>query len=100
MNNAITAQRAQEYGIEGQREGESDAAFRDRVGGALREAGHPIEAHEALRNCLYDDPEGGAMEGIIGAVALAMNQSGFRPNAGASQLGDDIAAGLLVRRRR
>jgi len=31
----ITSQRADEFGIQGQQEGESDSAFRDRVSGTL-----------------------------------------------------------------
>ena len=85
----ITAQRAQEFGIEPQREGESDYAFRDRVANQLRAMGHPIEAHEAFSNCLYDDPEGGAMNGIVGFVAQAMAGKAYSGN----QIANDIDAG-------
>ncbi len=92
----ITSQRAREFNIEGQREGESDTAFRSRVAGSLREAGCLIEAHEAFTNALYDDPEGGAMTGIFGALAQAFQGRDYGARTGYDQIGDDIAAGTLA----
>jgi len=92
----ITAQRAQEFGIDSQGENEPDVAFRERVSGILREQGHIIEAHEALRNCLYDDdPSGGVMEGIMGAMAGALHEKQYSRD-GVGQVGDDIALGALA----
>ncbi len=90
----ITAQRAQEFGIEAQREGESDYDFRDRVANQLRAMGHPIEAHEAFSNRLYDDPEGGAMDGIVGFIAQAMAGKSYSGN----QIGNDIVAGVVAQK--
>ena len=91
----ITAQRASEFGIEGQREGESDSNFRDRVSGALRATGNIIEAHEAFNNSLYDDPDGDAMTGIMGAVAQALQGRNYGAKTGSQQVGDDIASGIV-----
>ena len=90
----ITKQRAQEFGIEAQREDESDFEFRDRVSNSLRAMGHLIEAHEAFSNKLYDDPTGDAMTGIIGAVAQAMQGKSYRGN----QIANDIATGVVAQR--
>ena len=51
----ITAQRAQEVGIEGKKENETNEAFRTRVSGELQAMGRIIEANEAYYNLLYDD---------------------------------------------
>lgn len=91
----ITAQRAREFGIEEQGKQESDDGFRNRVAGRLRDMGHIIEAHEAQQNSLYDDPDGGAMTGIIGAVAQALHGRNYG-STGSRQIGDDIAVGTIV----
>ena len=96
--NGITAQRAQEFDIPPQSDGESDMAFRTRVSGALRAAGHIIEAHEAYRDALYNDPDSGCMDGIIGAVAQIMQGVDYHSD-GEHQVGDDIAAGLYVQHK-
>jgi hypothetical protein len=89
----ITQQRASEFGIEQQREGESIQAFRERVAEQLRRAGHIIEAHEALTDKLYDDPDNElGMAGIIGAVAKTMQDRHY----GGSEVASDIAAGVTV----
>jgi len=94
----ITAQRAQEFDIEPQRTDEHAQAFRERVSGILRAQGHIIEAHEALRNRLYDDdPDGDIMEGITGALAMMMSGKHYNPRSGSDQVGDDIAVGSIVR---
>jgi hypothetical protein len=89
--NGITKQRAQEFGIE-QQPGESDAAFRTRVSDELRRQGHIIEAHEAYTDALYDDPQGNAITGIVGAVAQEMLDKTYDGNA----VGNDIAAGIVA----
>jgi hypothetical protein len=91
--NGITTQRAKEFGLNPQAEGESDMAFRNRVSGRLRDMGHLIEAHEAYSDRLYDDPEGDAMTGVIGAIAQAMQGRDYGKR-GSDQIGVDIAAGL------
>lgn len=90
----ITKQRAQEFGIEAQREGESDYDFRDRVANELRAMGHPIEAHEAFSNCLYDDPGSDAMTGIIGFVAQAIQGTSYSGN----QIANDIVSGVVAQK--
>ncbi len=95
----ITAQRAQEFNLEPQGEEESDAAFRDRISGKLREKGHIIEAHEAYANALYDDPEGSAMTGIVGVVAQALSGRNYG-SSGSRAVGDDIAAGTVANKPR
>ena len=92
--NSITAQRAREFDIEPQQENESDSAFRCRVSGMLREAGHLIEAHEAFQNALYDQSDD-VMTGIFGAVAMAMQGVNYSSD-GMHQVGDDIAAGTVA----
>lgn len=96
--NEITEQRAKEFGIEVQREGESDSAFRHRVSGEIRKKGHIIEAHEAMQNKLYNDPDGGdVMGGIFGAVAQAMQGNPYGKLDGEQQVGTDIAAGIVAK---
>lgn len=84
---------AQDYGIEAQREGESDSAFKHRVSGALRAAGHIIEAHEALQDKFFDESPD-VMTGITGAVAQAMQGKDYHLD-GEQQVGMDIAAGVV-----
>ena len=91
---SITEQRAREFGIAVQQEDESDYAFRNRVALVLRAGGHIIEAHEAFNDCLYDDPDGNAMTGIIGAVAQAMDGRHYSGD----QIGNDIAAGVVAQK--
>lgn len=90
-NNEYTDQRAEWFGVEKQRDGEPDGAYRSRVAGELRAKGHIIEAHEAQSNALYDDPNGGAITGIMGAVAQAMDGR----NYSGDKIGNDIAAGIV-----
>lgn len=94
---AYTAQRAQWFGISPQGEAESNIEFRERVAGELRDKGRIIEAHEAYHNCLYDDPSGAPMTGIIGAVAQVMQGIDYG-SSGNRQIGDDIAAGVAATR--
>jgi len=86
------------YGYPPQKEGESDENFKARIGGALRDDGHVIEAHELHRGKLFDDPDGDddVITGVTGALAQAMG--GFDlGKTGDTQVGDDIAVGLLVK---
>ncbi len=82
------------YNIEPQREGESDLAFRSRIAGNLRELGLVVEAHEAYEDAYFDQSDD-VMTGLIGAVAQAMQGVDYRKD-GQRQVGDDIAAGVLV----
>lgn len=91
MANEYTDQRADWFGVEKQREGEDDSAYRNRVANELRKQGHIIEAHEAYNNALYDQSDA-AMAGIAGALAQAMQ----RTNYGGDQIGNDIAAGVVA----
>lgn len=91
----FTAQRARWFDLPPQGESESDIEFRERVAGALRDRGKIIEAHEAYHNCLYDDPSGAPMTGILGAVAQVMQGQNYG-SKGNRQVGDDIAAGVCA----
>ena len=93
---SITTQRAREFGIDPQQEGEGDSTFRNRVANALRKRGHLIEAHEAQSNALYDDPEGNAMVGITGAIVQALQGTHYRGDP----IGNDIAAGVVASKKR
>lgn len=92
----ITAQRASEFGLPGQQLGESDSDFRARISGALRAKGYIIEAHEAHANTLYDDPDGDAMTGIMGAMAQTLQRRHYGAKTGYDQVGDDIASGVVA----
>ena len=92
---SITAQRAQEFGIEAQQDGESETAFRQRVSGELRRMGHIIEAHEAYANALYDQSND-VMTGIFGAMAQKLQGHEYSPRDGMRQVGDDLAAGIVA----
>ncbi len=92
--NGITSQRANEFNIPGQMPGESEEHFRNRVAAQLRAMGHVIEAHEALADALFDDPDGSAQIGILGAVAQSMAGHGFGAQTWGDQVGHDIAAGI------
>lgn len=93
----ITTQRAQEFDITPQGPNETITAFRERVSGILREQGHIIEAHEALRNCLYDnDPSGNVLDGIAGAMLMTLQGKRYARD-GANQVGDDVAVGAIAR---
>jgi hypothetical protein len=94
MMDGITAQRAREFGIEAQREGESELAFRSRVAGELRQRGHIMEAHEAYQDALYDQSDS-VMVGIFGAVAQAYHGVDYG-GSGERQIGDDIASGIVA----
>ena len=93
---SITAQRAQEFGVAPQEDGENEMAFRNRVANAIRAQGHIIEAHEAQSNALYDDPDGDTMTGIFGAVAQAMQGTHYSGDP----IGNDIAAGVVASKKR
>lgn len=93
---SITAQRAREFGIPGQGADEADDAFKMRVSGALRQMDHPIEAHEAFQDALYDDPSHPmTLTGILGYTARTMQG---HPESGDHQreVGHDIAAGVVA----
>lgn len=91
----MTKQYAEDFGIQQQQKGESDDAFRHRVAGELRNMGHLIEAHEVQAGKRYDDgPD--AMTGILGAVAMALAGRSYG-SSGSGRVGDEIAAGHLVR---
>jgi hypothetical protein len=59
--------------------------------------GHLIEAHEALQNARWDDPEkgGDVTSGITGALAQALQGRDYHVH-GERQIGCDIAAGMYV----
>lgn len=91
----LATQYAEWYDIEPQKEGESDSAFTSRVSGALRDAGHIVEAHEVHANKRYDEEGSGAMDGIIGAVAMALQGKSYG-KTGYTLVGDEIAAGVVA----
>jgi hypothetical protein len=90
--NEIAAERAREFGIAGQQAGESDYAFGHRVALELRRDGHIIEAHEAESGHLYDDPQGDAVTGIMGAVAQTMQGRSYSGD----RINNDYAAGVVA----
>lgn len=100
MSSDHTAELARHYDIPAQSQTESDTDFRHRVAGALRAAGKIIEAHEAQQNARWD-AKGRAGEsvqdGIMGALAQALQGNPYGNLEGVSQVGADIAAGVLVR---
>ena len=83
---------AEYYGIEPQREDESDKGFRGRVATALRQSGHLVEAHEAYQDARYETSDD-VMTGLFGVVAQALAGT----NYGGDPIGNDLAAGGLVR---
>ncbi len=96
--NALACEYGEHYKIE-KRNGESDDVYRSRVAGELRKQSKIIEAHEAFSGRRYDDPEQestGPMAGISGAVAQIMQEREYSPRDPNRQIGDDIAAGVLV----
>lgn len=87
---------AKYYGITEQAEGETDAEFRGRVAGVLRDQGHIIEAHEIFTGRRYDAEDGqDVVTGIMGALAQAMQGVDYH-STGERRLGDDFAAGTLI----
>jgi len=86
------------YKIAPQGDTETDSAFRHRVSGELRDAGHVTEAHEAHCDERYEQSEN-VMTGVMGAMAQALQGVDYG-STGASQVGDDIAAGILSKSTR
>jgi len=91
----LATEYAKYYGIEAQREGETDSAFRHRVAGELRDMGKPIEAHEAQRDERIENSDD-VMTGVMGAIAQAVQGVDYGVS-GIRQVGCDIAAGGLVK---
>lgn len=86
------------YEIE-RNETESDSDYRSRVAGELRSRGKIIEAHEVYSGRRWDDPEQGSagpLAGITGAIAQSMQSREYSPHDPERQIGDDIAAGIVV----
>ena len=80
-------------------EDETDSAYRSRISGVLRAQGRIIEAHEVASGRRYNDPEQGPtgpMVGIMGAVAQALGDRRPYSRNPESQVGDDIAAGVIA----
>lgn len=88
----LATEYAEYHGVEAQREGESDVEFRERVATALRNMGHLIEAHEAYQDERYESSDS-VMTGLFGAVAQALQDTRY----GGDPVGNDIAAGTLIR---
>lgn len=91
----------QYYKLEPRREGESDNAYRQRVAGQLRDMGEIVLAHEISAGKRFDDPDGGedVITGIMGAMAQALEGRDYG-RRGEQQVGDDIAAGHVIRNPR
>jgi len=87
----LATQYAEYYGIEAQKEDESEAAFCSRVAVRLREMGKIIEAHEAYNDEQYESSDA-VMTGVFGAVAQALQGCSY----GGDPIGNDIAAGVVV----
>lgn len=86
---------AKYYNIAPQGKDESDSAFRGRVSGELRDAGHIIEAHEVFNDERYEQSDN-VMSGIIGAMAQALQGVNYG-SKGEHQVGDDFACGEYVK---
>lgn len=92
----LATEYAKYYKIAPQGESETDAAFTSRVSGALRDAGHIIEAHEVAQNKLYDADGGdNVIAEIAGAVAMALQGKSYG-STGGNRIGDEIAAGVVA----
>jgi hypothetical protein len=91
----IATEYAKDHRIEGQREQESDQAFKSRVSGELRSRGHIIEAHEVWADSRHDG-DGNAMTGIMGAVAMMLENRDYGQE-GESLVGCEWAAGEIVK---
>ena len=93
----LATEYAKWYNITPQKVNESDSAFRDRVSGALRDAGNIIEAHEVAQDKRWDAEDGGdtVQTGIAGAIALVLAGKDYGRN-GSSRVGDEIAAGVVA----
>lgn len=88
-----------EYYDIAQNEEESNEAYRSRVASELRRQGKIIEAHEAASGRRWDDPEqgpAGPLAGITGAMAQALAGFEYSPGDPERQIGDDVAAGIVV----
>jgi len=97
--NGLAIEYGKHYGIERLQE-ESDYDYRSRVAGELRGKKHLIEAHEAFSGRRYDDPDqgvNGPMTGLMGAIVKAQQGVEYSPNDPERQIGDDLAAGIIVR---
>jgi hypothetical protein len=100
--NALAKQYGKYYNIKRNKK-ESDYDYRSRVSGELKRQGKIIEAHEAFSGRRYDNPNQGTwgpMAGILGAVAKAVQGIEFSPGNYENQIGDDLAAGILVQHPR
>jgi hypothetical protein len=104
--NAEAYQYVEYLELEGPREDESGVRFRERISGALRDRGMVIEAHEALRGRRWSasaDPGLGhpdsVLTGLAGHVAITMQRGAPYSHDGVSQVGDEIAAGVVMTNR-
>lgn len=91
----LATQYAEWYGIAPRGEDESDSAFKERVSGALRDQGHIIEAHEVHADACWDADGGTAFDGVMGAVAMALQNRNYG-STGYNLVGDEIAAGVIA----
>ena len=96
--NVLATEYAKYHGIEAQRKSESDIAFRGRVSGALRDAGHLIEAHEAYQDARCVE-SADVMTVITGALAQALQGVDYG-STGERQIGDDLATGHVIQNPR
>ena len=92
----LATEYASQFGIDPQRDGESNDAFKSRVAGELRNMGEIVYAHEAATDAYYDQSDD-AMTGIIGAVAQAMQGKDYHVS-GRTQVDTDFAAGKVVQK--
>lgn len=95
-----TAELARRHELPPKAKDETATAFRQRISGLLRDAGHIIEAHEAYQNDFYDSPaSGGAMNGILGSVAMAMQGVDYG-SSGRARVEDERVAGLYTKTKK
>ena len=86
------------FGIDAQREDESDIQFRGRVAGVLRDNEKIIEAHEVY-NDEYQGESDAVTTGVMGALAQYMQGVDYRVS-GRQQIATDFAAGMVVKNPR
>lgn len=90
----IATEYAKIFKIEAKKDEESEADFRGRVAGILRNQNHLIEAHEALNNERYEESND-VMTGIMGAAAMALQGKDYG-SEGEHLIDDEFAAGTIV----
>jgi hypothetical protein len=88
----LATEYAKYYDLPPQGEKETDLEFRGRVSNFLRDKCLIIEAHEAYQDERWENSED-VMTGLFGAIGQALQGTNYSGN----KVGNDIAAGTIVR---